>query len=743
MNLILTIKNKVRKHTKVSSNLNIAQFIFFILIFGASAPATASTKNVQTIIMVDTSRSMATPGMDGNRSSLLVSKLFTDILPGRLTVIPIVGPSGRPELKSTKGAEIPCIEDPTIICTQVEPSNDWNMVAKDQQLGTLHRNTLGDPDFKKELPLHLNQNSIDRDFILSLHSAEGVFQSATGISSTNLYTSRTIDETFKKRLIWLFDGATDQLGHTQRLVDRLKNQGVEFDAVIFGNGDTQIANSLAIRSVQKVQNASQMMKAFADIFRSIIGAPYKLDAKIVDQPSFTMADNIEEAWIVVYGNIELSPTNLSHHNSDKIIYPNTQDSWPSAGAYQVFHLQNPLPGQWSIKTNNGMVNQDTNAAYAVIQRSSLSPKLVSPTTAMAGTEAAIVVGMFANNSTNPISDTALLNETHVFIELEGRTLTLKDDGKGADKKANDGLYSTNYTFLNAGEINANIRAINSILDKTISSHFQIQGFIEFSQQRQHLDLGEVQLSETVCKQLPIPRNQNAILNLNLKATDKLPAGHKLFLKADGQPWFPQSRNLPISSSTIFEACLETTDTAAVFQSDNTKWLHLQSDLSNEPQHGIYIHLTWHTIGLTWWQRWAWLIWTILSLLGVAVIALGFILPSRFPKGLSITFSPDLDDVIELMPQTLVSYPGTRIGFYRNARVFLHPNYLINGLKQNALAAIKSTGKNQFQLVPFHTYIQRQSINSEWENPLEQGTMLRPGDIWRLGQDGPYFSISYR
>jgi hypothetical protein len=42
------------------------------------------------------------------------------------------------------------------------------------------------------------------------------------------------------------------------------------------------------------------MGAFAEAFRHIVGAPYKLDNLVSAQPAFDVKPHVDEIWIVVY-----------------------------------------------------------------------------------------------------------------------------------------------------------------------------------------------------------------------------------------------------------------------------------------------------------------------------------------------------------------------------------------------------------------------------------------------------------
>src|SRR5262249_43821653 len=103
-----------------SSRIRVAIAVWALL---PSALPAADALSADVVVMVDTSTSMSDPGMDPERTSLLVAKLFADIVPGDLAVIRLLDLSKDSRWLPSKhtGQKVPCAEDSSKTCEHVEP----------------------------------------------------------------------------------------------------------------------------------------------------------------------------------------------------------------------------------------------------------------------------------------------------------------------------------------------------------------------------------------------------------------------------------------------------------------------------------------------------------------------------------------------------------------------------------------------------------------------------------------------
>ena len=84
-----------------------------------------------------------------------------------------------------------------------------------------------------------------------------------------------------------------------------------------GTGLTARYKSHRLLNPSQVRSSSDLMGAFAEAFRHIVGAPYKLDNLVSAQPAFDVKPHVDEIWIVVYDNDMLGDVTIQTPNGMK------------------------------------------------------------------------------------------------------------------------------------------------------------------------------------------------------------------------------------------------------------------------------------------------------------------------------------------------------------------------------------------------------------------------------------------
>jgi hypothetical protein len=141
--------------------------------------------------------------------------------------------------------------------------------------------------------------------------------------------------------------------------------------------------------------------------------------------------------------------------------------------------------------------------------------------------------------------------------------------------------------------------------------------------------------------------------------------------------------------------------------------------------------------------WGWLAWTVLAVLAGLFVLLGFLLPQRFRGALAVVFVPDREDLDEQSPQPVRQWQGVGIGFYRNARAYLHPDYRLSGRPRGALAGIVAERGGNRVVPGAGAGLFRETLDGDFEAVPPQGVRCRAGDVFRVGGGGPYFRIAAR
>ena len=679
------------------------------------------------VVLVDTSVSMSEFGMDPERASLLVTKLLSDIVPGELAVARLLDLVADKDLLpgADTGVEVPCDEDPTQMCNLIEPSNDWFLAAREEQHGILRRSSRGDRGFKERLESHLEQRCNNSMFSLAFPAALGVFDE---------HLNQGVD--YPRTIIWLSDGNTALPQALPQYVSQAQKMA-RVEAILFGRGDETLPRSLGL-DVRRGASPGGLMRAFAGAFRSIVRAPYEIDAEVSRHPNFDMKRHIDEAWVVIYGDPTLESARLTSPDGDIVEADYAADRWPTAGAYRVAYLRSPDAGSWTVQASKG----GSGVAYAVVQRSALRPGLLSPQSTSAGIEVPIEVGVMLGSGGELLTDPDLLSQMRTSAVIEGRDVPLSDDGTGGDRVAGDGIYTGVHSFSEIGEVPVRMDLVGDVVDAREEARVNVQGSLRFLSDRLDVDFGELGVSDESCRPLRPEKDHQGAVPVRLVSTQKLPSGHELRVESPRATWNPDGEAKPLTPADTLQVCLTTGPRVRSSSSAGDQWLALEAPGSGAGS-SLGIYATWEVEGLTFWQRWGKWILLTLGILLLIFIILGFVLPHRFNSSLALAFAPERDELDELSPQPVKQWRGVGIGFYRDARACLHPDFRISGKTRGALAILVAGPGRSVWVRPAGGSLWRETLEGDWEPVASDGIKGRSGHVFRVSDGGPYFRLSTR
>lgn len=677
------------------------------------------------VVIVDTSTSMRRAGMDPERSSLLVTKLLADIAPGDLAVIRLLDLAADRALVPSRPLDenVACAEDTSQDCRRVEPTADWHADARTHRYGALVRAQRGDPDYKRTLDAHLQQRSNNSLFSLAFQVALGVFDQHPN--------------TKPRIVVWLSDGSSEQEELLYYATTEVKAAQADIHAIVFGAGSLDLPRKIGVEALQ-VHDPAEMMKAFANVFRRIVRAPYRIDKLLSATPNFEMKPNVEEAWIVVYGDDTLADVELDSA-SGALRADYAADSWPSAGAYKVAHVTQPAAGAWTVRAQGG----GPQAAYAVIQRSDLIPVLVSPNQALAGAETALIVEIRAGLNGEVVRDPEILHDAVVSAQIEGETIALFDRGSAGDSVAGDLRFSGLKTFPKAGAIPVQLSLRSEFADQDNQAIVEVAGQFKYAGGPLDVDLGILGAKAESCRPLIFQADQRGDILFELKSLRSPPSGHVLEVRTPAGVLAVDAEALPINPSDSLRICLKTSTRVSSSQAEGEPWLAFQVQGSQKPEHRIVLQLRWQVRGLSFWAMWGWLFYSILAVLLTLFISLGFFLPKRFRGAFAVAFTPERDELDLQSAQPVKQWRGVGSGFCRNARAYLHADYRLNGKARGALAGLFAESGGVWVRAGSGFRLFRETLQGDWEELSASGCRCRSGDIFRIGATGPYFRIAVR
>jgi hypothetical protein len=569
-------------------------------------------------------------------------------------------------------------------------------------------------------------------FFLAFRAAQGHFETRAGDPGAAA----------NRAVIWLSDGRDENLDQLGPAVAELQAAGIDIRAVVFGRGDRRIPAQLGL-PVDQARSPAELMRTFAHIFRRLVHAPYRVDGLVSQSPELRVRPNVEELWAVFYGDDTLEEVALTGPGGE-VSADYAADRWPGAGAYRVIHLTDPAPGVWRIRAKGG----GAGLAYALIQRSALTPALLEPEKAQADARVRLVAGIRAGRDGAQVVDAQALEGARILARIEDRDLELRDDGQDADERAGDGRFSAWHRFARTGVVPLDLHLTTPVADRRARAEIQVAGVFRYQGPPVALDLGLIRAPGRVCR--PLRLDPGALVHrgeipIRAEALRTLPRGHVLSLRIGDRDPIPGAAAQPWRPGEPLELCLDLSPSASSFLAQGEPWLRLAAGESPDPESGreILLQLRWESVGLGFWARWGWLILSLLALAAALLIALGFILPHRFPPTLAIGFAPDREDLDTYQPQSLRAWRGLGIGFYRHARAYLHPDYRLSGRAQGALAGLFAERLGARVAPQGGLTLAREDFAGVFSPLPEGGEPARLGEVYRIGDAGPYFRLSVR
>jgi hypothetical protein len=369
--------------------------------------------------------------------------------------------------------------------------------------------------------------------------------------------------------------------------------------------------------------------------------------------------------------------------------------------------------------------------------------LLEPKRALSGARVRLVAGIHAGRQGALITDSELLRELTVTAEFQGQTVTLVDRGTAPDIAANDGKFSGSGVFRGTGKVPVRIRIRSGMVDRVVDTVVEVSGTFRYSGGPIDVDLGTLGVGAESCRALLFRAEHQGDVPFELHGLRQLPSGHTLHVRLPRGKLLPDDDAVVANSGDRFEVCLSTSKSAPSSTARGEPWLELRVAGSDAREHIVPIRLRWQVNGLSFWQRWGWLILIILIVLMIAFVIGGFVLPKRFQGGLAVAYVPHREDLDDQTPQPVKQWKGVRIGFYRDARAFLRPDFRLSGSPQGALASLHAE-RGGTRVAPARgVSLHRETLDGDWESVPLEGRRARAGDVYRISDHGPYFRIATR
>lgn len=140
-------------------------------------------------------------------------------------------------------------------------------------------------------------------------------------------------------------------------------------------------------------------------------------------------------------------------------------------------------------------------------------------------------------------------------------------------------------------------------------------------------------------------------------------------------------------------------------------------------------------------------WPVLALTGglllTGIVIHGFWSPSRFAPRVGLILSQDEDVDAEGFFHPIRAQRGSGSGFYRDARIYLHPDFRLSRRSGGALARLRADGSRvRLRALPGAS-LQRHTADGDWEPVPPEETPIRFGQLFRDDGSRLFFELRNR
>ena len=548
--------------------------LFGALLFCLSAPTVVGAQGgarADVVVVVDNSISMKEPGFDPERTTLLLARLFADLVPGKLSVVRMLDVRQDADLLpgEATGEVEPCFDDPSRECEVIEPMADWGALVEANRYGVLERPALGDSEFKSQLDSFLRQEVDSTPAALAFRAARGVFSS-----------HGPADSDVPRFVVWLTDGRPQDPEAARREIDEFDRRGIRLAVVLFG--DAEISPELTKGlGLWRAKDPVSLMRAVGGMLREVTQAPFEVSRPVARDPRFQIRPLIDEAWFVFFGDDTLDEVSLSRPDATSFLVDESYDRLEGAGAYRLARIQSPTPGDWSIQVGGG-----GSPAYAVVQRLALEPKTEFELRAMADTKFRFAIEL----------SRAVLGETRDDLVVEAYIdgwIPLYDDGSRGDQQAGDRVFTTFVTFDQANVSTVQVRVRREGIDGWLGGvRLEVVPEWRYDGEPLAIQLGTLRPGDSVCSESRIPGDQElGVFPFEVETKRALPAYHRLEVRAGGEIVEPNKGRLGLRAGMPFELCLYVADPSPALTMRDYD-LNLVASGTDGLPHGLPLSLSW-------------------------------------------------------------------------------------------------------------------------------------------------------
>jgi hypothetical protein len=246
----------------------------------------------------------------------------------------------------------------------------------------------------------------------------------------------------------------------------LRREGATLAAINLGNDAGAFDGNPAFDLTVPARNPEELTAAVARVYQRFLGGRSVSTGSASGRLEVEIAPYVREAFVVLAADGPLAPPSQAPGNPGAVSVD--LDFRGGGGAlgldgrrreYRIVRLAQPASGRWRFDASG----LGAPAGWMLIQDSSLGLRLRSPALVAAGV-ATTLEAQLVDETTGAVIADAPPGLT-VNAEVEGRTLTLRDDGSEGDAGAGDGVFSAGIELHELGRHEVSLHLASDLLDR--------------------------------------------------------------------------------------------------------------------------------------------------------------------------------------------------------------------------------------------------------------------------------------
>ena len=649
----------------------------------------------------------------------------------------------------------------------------------------------------------------------------------------------TLDPTHQRLLLFLADsgGLSDECETSlTNELKRFRDSGGMVAAVNIGSSTGGFGGNPAFDFTRAAASSADLVEAVAEVYQRFLGSREAKTGRLSGgSVEVEIGPYVKDAFLVVAADGEFAGLAPNGGNpSAKAADLNLRGGGATVGldskkrTYRIARLTHPQGGRWRFQAGSAA------GGWMLLEESAIAVRPLESVTA--GPETRVMFEVFDERTGQRIVG-GDIPSLEVQVEVEGQSLTLRDDGSGGDATAGDGVLTATARLPTTGRrhVTATLRGgdlerrmslsldvrepgwkleplvparvdigasqqlrVRAALDGGGGALFDAPPYVEarvdggapirlmpdgsgvYSAPWTPADAGELVLRFSVPPGVqggPVEAKIQALGRLSFRGPPPAIALGPVRSGEEASGWLDlsgadiegvvavrMSSDLDLSNAPLLiqtdsgwtplnaeptlqlrpgagriELRLTAAACPAACSPDEPHEVILRADRADGSVAELRAPLRVEVIGDSFLScYWRYLIAALATVLG-GIVVHGFVSPSRFNArdGVQLAAEADLE---EGFFNPFRMQPGSRAGFYRDARLYLSSDFRLSGSKSNALVRLRAdSGRVKIEPIGGQP-VWRETIDGEWEELPPEETPARTGVVYRSDDRSVYFEL---